>query len=110
MAEMIGFMFSLILICVVLLRKNQELKEDNSRLKQKLKRKDDAYWDLYRKNIVLSMKMFENKTSQITISKDTIEAVRYAMVHSHPDNGGNTEQFIKFKECYEKLKEGTQWT
>lgn len=39
------------------------------------------------------------------VSKDEIEAVRYAMKKSHPDNGGNTEDFIKFKKVYEELTE-----
>lgn len=38
-----------------------------------------------------------------TISKDTVDAVRYAMKHAHPDNGGNAEDFIKFQKCYEEL-------
>lgn len=37
------------------------------------------------------------------VSQDEIDAVRYAMKHSHPDNGGNVEDFIKFKKCYEEL-------
>lgn len=37
------------------------------------------------------------------ISKDEIDAVRYAMKHAHPDNGGDAEDFIRFKKCYEEL-------
>lgn len=37
------------------------------------------------------------------IPKDTIGAVKYAMKHAHPDNGGNSEDFIKFKKVYEEL-------
>lgn len=37
------------------------------------------------------------------ISKDTVDAVRYAMKHAHPDNGGNAEDFIKFKKVYEEI-------
>lgn len=33
----------------------------------------------------------------------TIQAVRYAMKHAHPDNGGNAEDFMKFQKCYEEL-------
>lgn len=51
-----------------------------------------------------------NKTSQkrkqIEIPKGTIEAVRYAMIHNHPDNGGNAEKFILYKNCYDKLTGG----
>ncbi len=34
---------------------------------------------------------------------EVLEAVRYAMKHAHPDNGGNAEDFIKFNKCYEEL-------
>ncbi|MCI8378689.1 MAG: hypothetical protein HFH72_09250 [Lachnospiraceae bacterium] len=37
------------------------------------------------------------------IPKDTVDAVRYAMKHTHPDNGGNAEDFIRFQKCYEEL-------
>lgn len=37
------------------------------------------------------------------VSKDEIEAVKYAMKHAHPDNGGNAEDFIRFQKCYEEL-------
>lgn len=38
-----------------------------------------------------------------SVSQDEIDAVRYAMKHSHPDNGGNAEDFIRFQKCYEEL-------
>lgn len=38
------------------------------------------------------------------ISKDTVDAVRYAMKHAHPDNGGDVDDFIRFQKCYEELK------
>lgn len=50
-----------------------------------------------------------NKLMQRKISKkseiplDTIQAVKYAMKHAHPDSGGNVEDFIKFQKCYEEL-------
>ncbi len=37
------------------------------------------------------------------VSQDEIEAVKYAMKHAHPDNGRNSEDFIKFKNIYEQL-------
>lgn len=43
---------------------------------------------------------------QIEIPKGTIEAVRYAMIHNHPDNGGDAEKFILYKNCYDKLTGG----
>ncbi len=49
---------------------------------------------------------FHSKYSTQSISKDTVDAVRYAMKHAHPDNGGNAEDFIRFKKCYEDLTNG----
>lgn len=46
---------------------------------------------------------FHSTYSTQSISKDTIDAVRYAMKHAHPDNGGNAEDFIRFQKCYEEL-------
>ena len=37
------------------------------------------------------------------IPQNTIQAVKYAMKHAHPDNGGNAEDFMKFQKCYEEL-------
>ena len=37
------------------------------------------------------------------IPKGTIDAVKLAMKVSHPDNGGNNEDFIKYREVYQRL-------
>lgn len=37
------------------------------------------------------------------IPKGAIEAVKYAMKKSHPDNGGNAEDFMRFQKVYEEL-------
>lgn len=46
---------------------------------------------------------FHGTNSKKPISKDMVDAVRYAMKHAHPDNGGNAEDFIRFQKCYEEL-------
>lgn len=46
---------------------------------------------------------FHSANSKPSISKDMVDAVRYAMKHAHPDNGGDTEDFIRFQKCYEEL-------
>lgn len=38
-----------------------------------------------------------------SVLQDEIDAVRYAMKHAHPDNGGNANDFIRFQKCYEEL-------
>lgn len=37
------------------------------------------------------------------VSQDVINTVRYAMKKSHPDNGGNAEDFMRFKRVYEEV-------
>lgn len=48
---------------------------------------------------LLKMKTIQNPN----IPPNTIQAVKYAMKHAHPDNGGNAEDFMKFQKCYEEL-------
>lgn len=43
------------------------------------------------------------KCENSNVSPNTIQAVKYAMKHTHPDNGGNAEDFIKFQKVYEEL-------
>ena len=61
--------------------------------------------ELQKENIkllaILNSKHVQNKG--LNVSKDTIDAVFYAMKKSHPDNGGKEEDFIRFKKCYEEL-------
>lgn len=71
---------------------NAELFMDNMQLKSLI----GAYRNTFGNG-------FYSKYSTQSISKDTIEAVRYAMKHAHPDNGGNAQDFIKFQKCYEEL-------
>ena len=44
------------------------------------------------------------KSSLYSSDSDVIAAVKYAMTKAHPDNGGKTEDFVKFRQVYEKLK------
>lgn len=46
---------------------------------------------------------FRGANSKSTVSKDMVDAVRYAVKHAHPDNGGNADDFIRFQKCYEEL-------
>lgn len=55
------------------------------------------------KKLLYQYRRREEENANKSIPKDTISAVRYAMKHAHPDNGGNTEDFMRFKKCYEEL-------
>ena len=54
-----------------------------------------------------NLELRENSSRLIKegLPNGTMDAVRYAVKKSHPDNGGNAEDFIKFNEILKKLKE-----
>lgn len=69
-------------------KKNAALLLENMRLKQLIDAYRNVYW----------------WTSQLPqISQDMVDTVKYAMKKTHPDNGGNSEDFVKFKKAYEEL-------
>lgn len=67
---------------------------------------------LYLKEIVelrikLTTEQIKNKhqnNSQNIYNNDIKEAVKYAMKKSHPNNGGSSDEFNKFRELYNKIK------
>lgn len=92
---------SLILVTVFLglhffLDKNTR-KENEARIKALSSDLD------YQKEIAEKYKSIIRKLEPKISPEETIEIARYAMVKSHPDNGGKAEEFIKFKKCYEAL-------
>lgn len=71
-------------------------------------RKEEIEWEMkereYIKKIYL-ITIYGARSSRAPIKKELLEAAKYAMVHAHPDNGGNQEDFIKFRDIYQKAKE-----
>lgn len=43
--------------------------------------------------------------NKCTTDQEIIDAVKYAMKMSHPDNNGNAEDFMKFRKLYKKITE-----
>lgn len=56
--------------------------------------------NLERENLKLKMR----GSHTFIIDEDARAAIRYAMIHSHPDKGGKQEDFIRFHALYEKIK------
>lgn len=87
------------------IRKNKEIME----LQEELTDKDFKIASMRSEITMLQLQIQMNsikKSKPIEIPKGTIEAVRYAMIHNHPDNGGDAEKFILYKNCYDKLTGG----
>lgn len=78
---------------------NEEQYEYYKDLSEQFNREREYWKDNYfglRNNL-------NNNYSNIN-SKEVLEAVRYAMIKSHPDNNGKQEDFIKFKKLYDSLQ------
>ena len=88
--------YNILMINYEIVMINYEIAENNIKeLKQLLR-------DQYIKN------QFNNtfiRSSDTTINNDIIQdALKIAMIQSHPDNGGCAEEFIRFKDALDKLK------
>lgn len=64
------------------------LSKQLEQLKEQMNRQNDTY----------------NSCNSQTNNQEIIEAVKYAMKKSHPDNGGNAEDFKKYRELYNRIK------
>ena len=109
MSGAISFIVSFVIFqfAFLLLRqrfKIRKLEQEKSRIEHS----NMIFENMYRNQIsLLQGQIDELLKMSINVNRkippDTIEAVKYAMKHAHPDNGGNAEDFIKFKKCYEEL-------
>lgn len=109
MNGIITFIVSFTIFQLVFLALRQRLKIKELELeKERIERSRDR-WEEYYKGYIKRLEnriddLMKNRTiGNPKISSDTISAVRHAMKHAHPDNGGSTEDFMRFKKCYEEL-------
>ena len=77
----------------------------------KCSKNDELERILLNMKIDLSLLQSENKVLNSLLksssqyqNQDIVDAVKYAMIHSHPDNGGNKDDFIKYMKVYKNLK------
>lgn len=54
-------------------------------------------------DMIESLKPEIEKRNIMQPTQDEIDAVRFAMKHAHPDNGGNDDDFERFKAVYDRL-------
>lgn len=106
------------LLCVVILlllklyEKTEEIKQlqsDNEHLKIMSALYKSSY------NSAKNMNMYHwgtNKSSNyntsnmgqnISVDKDIRDAIKLARDKSHPDNGGSSDEFIRFQQLYERI-------
>ena len=75
---------------------HQKTREKNMQYKSEAAFYKQKYLEIRRLQSVCSIPQ--------THHPDTLDAVRYAMIKSHPDNGGKKEDFVRFSDCYNNLK------
>lgn len=109
LAVQMVFWFTRIYLKIKYLQSDKNILEKRI---QELKLNSDIKEKSYQNEIlslqvkILRMQKEYKSFSASVIPDGTIEAVRYAMIHSHPDNGGAAEKFILYKNCYDKLTGG----
>ena len=94
---MITVLLGIIFLFLILSFRNSILIHS---LRLELKQKEDEN-RILRFNNYLSKEIRNIQTDNI--SNQVKEAVKYAMKKSHPDNGGNQELFIKFRNIYKEI-------
>lgn len=109
---MVGFSTGLLIGLIAATRIHKEKYMNDYKEAEDLYNKSQSVLELYRDayeklldsyNIVFKELEF-HKRNNIGTDKAIKEAVKLAMIKSHPDVGGNSEKFIKFRELYNKLK------
>ena len=88
----IGFLIGLI-------DKNNTLKIENKTLKKRIYSLEYLNSKLTFQNIMPQINLKNNNT----IPKGTLKFMKIALKFTHPDNGGNSEDFIRCNEIYKIL-------
>lgn len=97
-------------VCFLILYKKEKeitkLEEENRELKWDITCLEDNIstlrYDLSHYQYKFEQEKRKNKITK-QIPKGTTQAVKDAMVRSHPDNGGNQEDFIMYRRAYNIL-------
>ena len=104
--------FSVILIVLFIITQgvNLSLKETIDKLEsQKAMLKIDvadanAAADFWQRRFQYLYGIKLTPPSNLKNNKDLVDAVKRGMMAAHPDKGGKTEDFIRFRAVYEELK------
>ena len=92
---------TLLCMCELLINKKNKIKAleaDIELLKGRIHSYKAQYYFL--KNTINTMDNYY----KVGNNQQIIDAIKYAMKKSHPDNGGNAEDFKKFRDLYNSMK------
>lgn len=81
--------------------------DENSRLKIEIIQKNTIIQNNNVYIASLEQQLRARKNGSVThLNSDIKDAVKFAMIHSHPDNGGTQADFIKYRKLYESVTKG----
>lgn len=116
----LGFFLGWGLHCIEMddeISENRDLVEEFNRCKNQLKYAKYEISTLRRENHKLQIHVNVLRSDITALRTENVahvqkykespevkEAVKYAMKSAHPDNGGDTKDFMKFRELYNKIK------
>lgn len=78
--------------------------DENSRLKIEIIQKNTIIQNKNVYIVSLEQQLRARKNGSVTyLNSDIKDAVKFAMIHSHPDNGGAQDDFIKYRKLYQEM-------
>lgn len=99
MRILISLLLWIFLLNIGFLLKNEMLKIENRALKKQIYALERLNSKLAFQNIAPQTNLKGNNI----IPKDTLKFIKIALKSTHPDNGGNSEDFIRCNEIYKIL-------
>ena len=100
------FILGCIIGCLYVIWKNE--RKEKERYKAKYDEYLVKYWKMQDQITSLNHYLVRLKEMQNlggnAYNKDLMDAVKKGMIASHPDKGGNADDFTRFRKVYENLK------
>lgn len=109
---------SLMIVDIILMLIREFFDSSNKKqiqhLKERLWTYENAYKEIsnqfYRQKEAYNVLLYKyevllKREKRSRMTADVVDAIKYAMKRSHPDNGGKEEDFIKFKKIFDDLIE-----
>lgn len=99
--------WTIFIFCLIVIQISLYIVKLKSEIRDLQLYKEHSKETIRRQHIrIMELTVKQEMGEKLKIPNGTIEAVRYAMVRNHPDNGGDAEKFILYKKCYDKLTGG----
>lgn len=100
---MIVIIMAFLIVSLLFANYKQSLEIDKLKDELMILHSDKLKMRLQLNSLITAINMRKNDNNNV-LQSEIYEAVKYAMVHSHPDNGGKSDDFIKFSKLYQSIQ------